>query len=115
VLVVGLGVGLVTGVLGAGGGFVIVPALTLLGGLAMCDAVGTSLLVIAMNALAGLAGGALHTHVHVPTVAAITGLAVIGSLAGARVGRRVPAHRLQQGFGGFVLVIAAAILLSELV
>ncbi|HEX8109773.1 MAG TPA: sulfite exporter TauE/SafE family protein [Kofleriaceae bacterium] len=115
VLAVGLGVGLVTGVLGAGGGFVIVPALTLLGGLAMCDAVGTSLLVIAMNALAGLAGGALHTHVDVRTIAAVTGLAVIGSLAGARVGRRVSAHRLQQGFGGFVLAVAAAILLGELV
>lgn len=114
-LAAGLGVGLVTGVLGAGGGFVIVPALTLLGGLAMCDAVGTSLLVIAMNALAGLAGGALHTRIAVPTVAVVTGLAVIGSLAGVRVGRRLPAHHLQRGFAGFILVVAAAILLGELV
>lgn len=115
VLAVGLGVGLVTGVLGAGGGFVIVPALTLLGGLAICDAVGTSLVVIAMNALAALAGGALPTHVDVPTVAAVTALAVLGSLAGARLGRRVPAHQLQRGFGGFLLAVAAAILLGELV
>jgi uncharacterized membrane protein YfcA len=114
VLAVGLGVGLVTGVLGAGGGFVIVPALTLLGGLAMCDAVGTSLLVIAMNAVAGLAGGGLHTHGRLPTVAAVTALAVIGSLAGARVGRRVPPHQLQRGFAGFILALAAAILLGQL-
>lgn len=114
VVAVGLGVGLVTGILGAGGGFVIVPALTLLGGLTMCDAVGTSLLVIAMNALAGLAGGALHTHSDAPTVAAVTGLAVIGSLAGARIGRHMGAHQLQRGFGTFVLAVAVAILLGEL-
>jgi len=113
VLGVGLGVGLVTGVLGAGGGFVIVPALTLFGGLAMCDAIGTSLLVIAMNAVAGVAGGALHTHVDTKTVVAVTALAVLGSLAGARVGRRVPAHHLQRVFGGFVIAVAAAILLGE--
>lgn len=114
VLAVGLGVGLATGVLGAGGGFVIVPALTLLGGLTIWDAVGTSLLVIAMNAVAGLAGSALHTHVDIPTVAAVTGLSVIGSLAGARIGRRVPAHQLQRGFGGFLLAVAAAMLLGQL-
>jgi hypothetical protein len=115
VLAVGLGVGLVTGVLGAGGGFVIVPALTLLGGLAMCDAVGTSLLVIAMNAFAGAAGGGLHSHGALPTVAAVTALAVIGSLAGERVGRRIPPHQLQRGFAGFILLVAVAILLRELV
>lgn len=115
VVAVGLGVGLITGVLGAGGGFVIVPALTLVGGLTMCDAIGTSLLVIAMNALAGLAGGALHTHIAVPTVAVVTGLAVIGSLAGARIGRHLRAHQLQRGFGWFILAVAAAILLRELV
>lgn len=114
VLVVGLGVGLVTGVLGASGGFVIVPALMLFGGLAMCDAIGTSLLVIAMNAVAGVAGGALHTHVDTKTVVAVTVLAVLGSLAGARVGRRVPAHLLQRLFGGFVIAVAAAILIGEL-
>lgn len=100
--------------LGAGGGFVIVPALTLLGGLAICDAVGTSLLVIAMNALAGLAGGGLDTHIDVALAAAVTALAVVGSLAGARLGPRVPAHQLQRGFAGFVLVVAVAMLLGPL-
>ncbi len=114
VLGLGLGVGLITGVLGAGGGFVIIPALTLFSGLVMYDAIGTSLLVIAMNSLAGVAGGASHTHVDVALVAAVTALAVVGSLVGVRVGRRVPAHQLQRGFGGFVIAVAAAMLIGEL-
>jgi uncharacterized membrane protein YfcA len=101
-------------VLGAGGGFVILPALTLLGGLAVREAVGTSLLVIAMNAFAGLAGTAAHVHVDGGIVAAVTALAIAGSLAGARIGRRLPAHHLQRTFGWFVIVVAAVILLREL-
>ncbi len=114
VLGIGLGVGLITGVLGAGGGFVIIPALTLFAGLVMYDAIGTSLLVIAMNSLAGVAGGALHTHIDGALVAAVTVLAVVGSVVGARVGRRVPAHQLQRGFGGFVIAVAVAMLIAEL-
>lgn len=114
VVAAGLGVGLVTGVLGAGGGFVIMPALVLLGGLAVREAVGTSLLVIAMNAFAGLAGTAAHVHVDGEIVAAVTALAIAGSLVGARIGRRLPAHHLQRTFGWFVIVVAAVILLREL-
>ncbi|HEU4732953.1 MAG TPA: sulfite exporter TauE/SafE family protein [Kofleriaceae bacterium] len=114
IVATGLGVGLVTGVLGAGGGFVIVPALTLLGGLAVREAVGTSLLVIAMNSFAGLAGGALSTPIHGRIVAAVTALAIAGSLLGSRLGRRLPAHHLQRAFGGFILVIAAIMLVREL-
>lgn len=114
VLAVGLGVGLVTGVLGAGGGFVIMPALTLLGGLAVREAVGTSLLVLAMNAFAGLAGSAAHVRVDGWIVAAVTALAIAGSLVGARIGRRLPAHHLQRTFGWFVIVVAAVMLLREL-
>jgi uncharacterized membrane protein YfcA len=113
-LALGLGAGLLTGVLGAGGGFIIVPALTLLGDLGMCDAVGTSLLVIAMNAFAGLTGSATHTHVDGQIVATVTVFAVIGSLAGARLGRRVPAQSLQRAFGWFVIAVAAVILVREL-
>ena len=113
-LAAGLGVGLVTGVLGAGGGFVIMPALTLLGGLAVREAVATSLLVIAMNTFAGLAGSAAHMHVDAGILAAVTALAIAGSLVGARIGRRLPAHHLQRAFGWFVIVVAAVILLREL-
>ena len=115
VLVAGLGIGLVTGVLGAGGGFVIMPALMLLGRLAVREAVGTSLLVIAMNAFAGLAGSAAHVRLDAWLVAAVTAIAIVGSLVGARLGRRLPAHHLQRTFGWFVIVVAAVILLRELV
>jgi uncharacterized membrane protein YfcA len=114
VLALGLGVGLITGVLGVGGGFLIVPALTVLGGLVMCEAVGTSLLAIAMNSFAGLAGTGMHGHVDGPIVAAVTVLAVIGSLAGARLGRRVSAASLQQAFGWLVIAVAGFMLLREL-
>jgi hypothetical protein len=116
VLAMGLGVGLVTGTLGAGGGFAIVPALTLGGGLAMHEAVGTSLLVITMNSFAGLAGAASHAHGSLDggIVAAVTCAAVAGSIAGARLGRRLSAHHLQQTFGWFVIAVGVFILVREL-
>jgi uncharacterized membrane protein YfcA len=110
----GLGVGLVTGVLGAGGGFVIMPALMLLGGLAVREAVATSLFVIAMNSFAGLAGSAAHAQVDGRIVAAVTALAIAGSLVGARIGRRLSAQHLQRTFGWLVIAVAALILLREL-
>jgi uncharacterized membrane protein YfcA len=114
-LAIGLGVGLLTGVLGAGGGFVIVPALTLLGGLAIREAVGTSLVVIAMNSLAALGGVAAHAVIDLRLTAAITAVAVAGSLLGARAGRRLSAQRLQGAFGWFVIAIGALVLARELV
>lgn len=114
VVAIGAAVGVVTGLLGAGGGFVIVPALTLFGGLAVRDAVGTSLLVIAMSAAAGLAGSDALGHLDGRVGAAVTALAVIGSLAGVAIGRRVAARHLQRGFAVLVLVVALAIALREL-
>lgn len=114
IVAAGLGVGLVTGVLGAGGGFVIMPALMLFGGLAVREAVGTSLFVIALNAFAGLAGSAAHAHIDVAIVVAVTALAIAGSLLGARIAQRLHAHHLQRAFGWFVLAVAAIILLREL-
>jgi uncharacterized membrane protein YfcA len=114
VLAIGVGVGLVTGTLGAGGGFLIVPALTLVGGLAVREAVATSLLVIAMNSLAGLGGVAAHTRFDVPLVAIVTVVAVGGSFVGTRLGRGVSVQRLQVGFGVFVILVGSLILLREL-
>lgn len=114
IVAAGLGVGLVTGVLGAGGGFIIMPALMLLAGLTVREAVGTSLFVIALNAFAGLAGSAAHAQVDGRIVAAVTALAIAGSLVGARIGRRLPAQHLQRAFGWFVLAVAAIILVREL-
>lgn len=114
VIAIGLGVGVLTGTLGAGGGFVIVPALTLIGGLAMREAIGTSLLVIAMNSIAGLAGTAGHATLDMRIVVAVTAIAMAGSIAGARIARRLSAQVLQRAFGWFVIAVGVLILAREL-
>lgn len=110
----GAAVGVLTGFLGAGGGFLIVPALTLFGGLAMPVAVGTSLLVIAMNSAAGLVGHLSSTPMHWGLAAMVTAAAVVGSLAGGRLATRVRPEVLRRGFGWFVLAMAAFILVQEI-
>jgi uncharacterized membrane protein YfcA len=108
-LPVGLGVGLLTGVLGVGGGFLLVPALTLAAGLDMKRATGTSLAVIALNSAAGLWGHARGERIHLGEVAPYLGMAILGMAAGLKLARHVPARRLQQAFALLVLVIAAVI------
>ncbi|NLT27114.1 MAG: sulfite exporter TauE/SafE family protein [Microbacteriaceae bacterium] len=110
----GFVVGIATGLVGAGGGFLIVPALNLLGGLPMAIAVGTSLLVIAMKSFAGLAGYLFSTAVNWPVVLAFTGVAVVGSFLGSMLAGRIPEKALRRGFGVFVLVVGAFVLVQEL-
>jgi uncharacterized membrane protein YfcA len=110
----GAAVGLLTGFLGAGGGFLIVPALALFGGLAMPVAVGTSLLVIAMTSAAGVAGHLSSTPMHWGLAAMVTAAAVLGSVAGGRLATRVRPEVLRRGFGWFVLAMAAYILVQEI-
>lgn len=110
----GLVVGAVTGLVGAGGGFLVVPALVLLGGLAMPAAVGTSLLVIAMKSFAGLTGYLTTVSPDWALVAAISAVAVAGSLLGALLTPRVPEAALRRGFGIFVLVMGVFVLTQEL-
>ena len=110
VLLEGVVVGLVTGLVGAGGGFLVVPALVLLGGLPMPVAVGTSLLVIAMKSFAGLAGYLSSVSIDWGLALAVTGMAVIGSVVGALLSGRVPQDRLRQAFGWFVLVMGVVVL-----
>jgi uncharacterized protein len=114
VLASGAGVGLLTGVLGVGGGFLIVPALVMLVGLPMQAAVGTSLIVIAMNSLAGLAGH-LSTepfNIIITLVFTLAGLA--GTFAGAQLSKRLPAQKLQKAFAWFVIVLAIFLLVDNL-
>lgn len=110
----GAGVGLLTGFLGVGGGFLIVPALVLAVGLPMREAVGTSLLVIAMNSLAGLLGhlGGPPLDVGLLLIFGLAGVA--GTYAGSQLARRVEPARLQQSFGLFVIVLALALLADNL-
>ena len=102
----GVVVGAVTGIVGAGGGFLIVPALVLLGGLPMREAVGTSLLVIALNSAAGFAGYLSHVAVDFGLALAVSAAALAGSVPGALASRRVSPDRLRRGFAGFVLAMA---------
>lgn len=113
VVVEGLVVGLVTGIVGAGGGFLVVPALVLLGGMAMPVAVGTSLLVIAMKSFAGLAGYLTSVQLDWPLVLGVTAAAVLGSVVGARLAGRVPEEVLRRGFGIFVLLMGVVVLVQE--
>jgi uncharacterized membrane protein YfcA len=114
VLLEGVVVGLVTGIVGAGGGFLVVPALTLLGGLSMPVAVGTSLLVIAMKSAAGLAGYLSSVELDWGLAAMVTAAAVVGSLIGGRLTSAIKPEQLRKAFGWFVLAMAAFILVQEL-
>lgn len=110
----GLIVGLITGLVGAGGGFLVVPALALLGGLPMRLAVGTSLVVISLKSFAGFAGYASHVEIDWWLAALVTAAAVAGSFAGTALARRLPAESLRKGFAVFVLAMAAALLAQQL-
>ena len=113
VLAEGLVVGLVTGLVGAGGGFLVVPALALLGGLPMSIAVGTSLVVISMKSFAGLAGYLTTVQLDWSLVLAVTAAAIAGSLLGAKLAGRIPETALRKGFGWFVLVMGAFVLIQQ--
>ena len=109
----GLAVGLFTGLIGAGGGFLIVPALALWAGLPMQRAVGTSLAIIVMNTAAGFAGYASHVSVPWRLVAIVSLIAIAGSFAGAAFAKKVNPASLRRAFAGFVLAMAAVILVRE--
>jgi len=106
----GLVVGLLTGFLGVGGGFLIVPALTLLAGLEVPAAVGTSLLVIAANSASGLVSHLGQGEMPVGLTAAFTLAAVVGALAGVRLSSRLDPLRLRLGFAVFVIAVGLALL-----
>ncbi|MGC3864630.1 sulfite exporter TauE/SafE family protein [Micromonospora chersina] len=110
----GVVVGLVTGLVGAGGGFLVVPALALLGGLPMPVAVGTSLVVIAMKSFAGLAGYLSSVSIDWGLAVAVVVAAVAGSLAGGRLAGRIPAEILRKAFGWFVVVMGVFVLGQQL-
>ncbi|MER5208272.1 sulfite exporter TauE/SafE family protein [Streptomyces sp. NPDC002825] len=110
----GLAVGAVTGLVGSGGGFLVVPALALLAGLPMGIAVGTSLLVIAMNSFAGLAGHLSGVGIDWGLALTVTAAAVAGSLVGGRLAGRIPQNALRTTFGWFVVVMGVFVLARQL-
>lgn len=110
---IGLLVGGTAGLVGAGGGFLIVPALTLLGGLPVVEAIGTSLLVIALQSVAGFLGHATHVSLNWQILLVVASFSVLGSLVGSRIGPRLSSDTLRQSFAWVILVMAALILARE--
>ena len=113
VVVEGLAVGAATGLVGAGGGFLVVPALVLLGGMEMHKAVGTSLMVIALKSFAAFAGHATHVTIDLQLASMVTVAAVMASIGGAAMAKHVPAQALRKIFAGFVLVMAGYVVWRE--
>ena len=107
---IGLGVGVMTGFFGVGGGFLIVPALILLLGVPVRTAIGTSLVIITVTALAGLAGHLAAGGVDWPVTIAFAGAGTVGAWLGVHGGRRVPAERLSQVFAVMLVAVAAFLL-----
>ncbi|QJW92143.1 sulfite exporter TauE/SafE family protein [Spirosoma taeanense] len=110
----GLAVGLLTGTIGAGGGFLIVPMLVLLAGLPIHRAVATSVLIIAANSFVGFLGDVQHTTLNWRFILPFTGLSIVGIFLGIYLARFVAPDRLKQGFGWFVLVVASYMIIREL-
>ena len=106
----GLGVGLLTAIIGVGGGFIIVPALVLIGKLSMRQAVGTSLVVITMNSASGFAGYVGQVPIDWPIVALFAATAGVGILVGSRFSQRVPQRVLKQAFAILLLLVGAYVL-----
>lgn len=102
---VGAGVGILTGLVGVGGGFLIVPALVLLGNVEMKQAVGTSLLVIAANSFSGFLGYLGTVEFQWGLLALFTALAVVGSFAGGYFTRFVPQKALRKSFAAFLILM----------
>ncbi|MCA0143844.1 sulfite exporter TauE/SafE family protein [Blastococcus sp. LR1] len=105
----GLAVGFLTGLLGVGGGFLIIPVLVLALGLPMPTAVGTSLVVVATNSAAGFAAHATEATLDVPATVAFTAAAVAAALVTGRVGARIHTDRLRRWFAWLVLTVAGLI------
>ena len=109
----GIAVGILTGLVGVGGGFLIVPALVLLGGVPMKQAIGTSLAVITMNTLAGFAGYAGQVHIDWMAMGLFAGVAIAGILVGTRLVAHVSVVQLKRGFAFFLLAVAAFVLFQS--
>ncbi len=114
-LLTGLGVGLITGVLGAGGGFLIVPALVLLARMDMKHAVGTSLFIITVNAFIGfLSDRYVHLADYPTILLPILAFAILGIIVGSRLAKHISSDKLRPAFGWFILAMGCYILIREL-
>lgn len=115
ILLEGLGVGMLTGLVGAGGGFLIIPALVLLAKMPMKRAVGTSLFIIAVNSLFGFIGDLQGSQViDWKLLAGFTSLAIAGIYAGLMLSKKISGDKLKTSFGWFVLIMGIYIIIKEI-
>lgn len=114
-VLVALGVpfGVLTGLIGVGGGFLIVPALVIVARLPMREATGASLVVMAMAATSGLAGYLGHTALALSFIGPFAAVAAIGALAGGMVAHRLPQRRLQQLFAATLVILGSYVLIRS--
>ncbi|PWT78509.1 MAG: permease [Bacteroidetes bacterium] len=110
----GVLIGIVTGLLGAGGGFLLIPALILFLKMPMKKAVGTSLLIIALNSLIGFTGDIGNYTIDWALLAILTVLAISGILIGSFVSQGINGNKLKKGFGFFVMIMGIYIITNEL-
>jgi len=116
ILLEGAVVGVLTGLVGAGGGFLIIPALVMLSKLPMKQAVGTSLLIIAAKYLIGFTGDVMENAAQMDwaLLSIVTSLAVVGIFVGNQLSKKIDGAALKKGFGWFVLVMGIYIIIKEL-
>ena len=115
VALLGLAVGLLTGMVGVGGGFLIIPALVLFAGIPMKQAVGTSLVIVALNSVTGFIGYYGVVPVDYTLMVTFTAVAIIGGFVGARISCHVSAESLRWGFGLFLVIVASYILIKSVI
>lgn len=116
ILLDGFAIGIVTGLVGAGGGFLIIPALVILAGLPMKKAIGTSLMIIAVKSLIGFTGDIMNPEINFDwgLLLSVTGLAIAGIFIGIRLGDRFSGPFLKKSFGVFILIMGIYMMLERL-
>jgi uncharacterized membrane protein YfcA len=110
----GLLLGLVTGLLGAGGGFLIIPTLVLVMGLSMRKAIGSSLMIITLNSAIGFLGSLQHEAIEWGFLLQFSGIAVAGIIVGTIISKKISTNILRPAFGWFILVNGVYIIVHEL-
>jgi uncharacterized membrane protein YfcA len=115
ILIEGAVVGVLTGLVGAGGGFLIIPALVVLSKLPMKEAVGTSLVIIAAKSLIGFFGEGSETIIDWIFLAKVSSFAIVGIFIGSALSKKIDGAKLKPAFGWFVLVMGIYIIIKETV
>lgn len=114
IILEGIVVGVLTGIVGAGGGFLIIPALVLLAKLPMKKAVATSLLIIAVKSLIGFIGDVENLEINWTFLMIFTGLSILGIFVGGYLNKFIDGKKLKKGFGWFVFIMGIYIIWKEM-